>query len=97
MTEFVSLVIESINNISVQVEGLADVAVEPDMMILGEGSFFDSFAILLLLVELEQGINSDLLKGRSLVEWFSTLDFIDNRDMTLTQFTELLFNNYLKA
>lgn len=97
MSEFDSLVIQSVNNIAVQVEGLADVTVEPEMMILGEGSFFDSFAMLLLLVELEQGISSDLLKGRSLVEWFSTLDFTDNRDMTLTQFTKLLFNNYLKA
>lgn len=90
-------VIDCINNIAMQVEGLAGVEVTPQLQLLGEGSVFDSFAMLLLLVELEQQLNSDLLAGRSLVEWFSTLDFVGGADMNLQQFTVLLFNDCLVA
>lgn len=95
MTDSVQQVINAINNIAVQVEGLNDVEIGPDLLVLGEGSPFDSFATLLLLVELEQNIDTELLAGRSLVEWFSALDFAGSRQLSLHQFADLLFNDFL--
>ncbi len=96
MTDFRQQVINAINNIAMQVEGLNGVEIGPDLRVLGEDSPFDSFAMLLLLVELEQNLDPDLLAGRSLVEWFSTLDFVNSTEMSLQQFVDLLFNDYLK-
>jgi hypothetical protein len=97
MTDYVGLVIDSIKNISVQVDGLTDHDINRQMMVLGEGSLFDSFSILLLLVDLEETISEEVLQGHSLVEWFSTLEFNDDGKMTLEQFTTQLFTDYLKA
>lgn len=94
-TQAVQQVINAINNVAMQVEGLAGVEIDTQLTLLGEGSPFDSFAMLLLLVELEQTLDAQLLAGRSLVEWFSTLDFVGGADINLQQFTELLFNDYL--
>lgn len=94
-TEAVQQVINAINNISMQVEGLAGMEIDSQLTLLGPGSPFDSFAMLLLLVELEQNIDAELLAGRSLVEWFSTLDFVNSAEMNLQQFTDLLFSGYL--
>ena len=97
MSNFEQQVVNAINNISMQVEGLSTTDIGSDLLILGEGSPFDSFAMLLLLVELEQSLDSELLAGRSLVEWISSFDFSNTRQMTLKQFSEYLFNDFLKV
>ncbi len=96
MSSFLQYALNAVNNISIQVEGLESNEVTPDLLILGNGSPFDSFALLLLLVELEQSVEANVLCNRSLVEWFSSFDFVENRSMTLKQFSEYL-RDYLQA
>lgn len=97
MNNNINTVVSAVKNIALQVNGLSGVEIDSQLKLLGEGSLFDSFAMLLLLVELEQSLDAELLAGRSLVEWFATLDFIGASEINLQQFTDLLFNNYLDA
>jgi hypothetical protein len=80
-----------------QIEGLNDLEIDPSLMVFGDQSPFDSFAMLLLLVELEGRVEPHLLAGRSLVEWFSSLDLSNSPEMNVQQFADLLFNDYLNA
>lgn len=96
-TQPLQLVINAIKNVAIQVEDLARVEIGPQLKLLGDDSPFDSLAILLLLVELEQSLDKELLAGRSLLEWFSTLDFVGGTDMNLQQFTHTLFDDYLST
>ncbi len=95
MNCFESTVIECIKNISVQIEGLSPDSVDVDFQIYGKNSLLDSFSILLLLVELEQTIDPELLRSRSLIEWFSSLDLTSGLELNLRKFTTLLFFDYL--
>lgn len=97
MTKLEQQIVNAINNISMQVEGLSALEINPSLLILGDQSSFDSLAILLLLVELEGSVDPNILAGRSLVEWFSSLDFSNSPEMNVQQFADLLFNEYLKA
>ncbi|MGP9468260.1 hypothetical protein ACT3RU_14780 [Halomonas sp. TP35] len=87
-------VTEATSNIAMQVEGLESNMITPQLKLLGSESVFDSFAILLLLVELEQSLGTDVLGGHSLVEWFSALDLESVSDMDLRKFSDLLIESY---
>ena len=97
MNSNVEILLNCIKEISCQVNGLSEDMVSEDILILGDTSLFDSFSILLFLVEIENVLSKDILAGRSLIEWFSTLDFTPTRQMTLKQFSEYLFNDFLKV
>lgn len=97
MTDFENLVAKSIKNISLQIEGLTHDKINQDMIIVGEGSSFDSLGILILLVDLEENISHKILQGRSLVDWFSQMEFTDDVKINLEQFTSRLFVDYLKV
>jgi|TARA_A100001518_G_C1226862_1_gene77647 hypothetical protein len=90
----VQQVMKAISNISMQVEGLENDMIKPQLKLLGSESVFDSFAILLLLIELDQNLGSDVLDGHSLVEWFSALDLESVSDMDLKEFAGLLVESY---
>ena len=97
MNSNVEILLNCIKEISCQVNGLSEDMVSEDILILGDTSLFDSFSILLFLVEIENVLSKDILAGRSLIEWFSTFDFTPTRQMTLKQFSECLFNDFLKV
>lgn len=97
MNSNIDILLNCIKEISCQVNGLSEDMVSEDILILGDASLFDSFSILLFLVEIENVLSKDILAGRSLIEWFSTLDFTTTRQMTLKQFSECLFNDFLKV
>jgi len=94
MSNMQNSLIEATKSIASQVTGLDAEGINPEMQLFGEGSVFDSFAILLLLVELEQIADEDLLNGRSVVEWFQNFDFDGVGNMTLRKFASLLVDQF---
>lgn len=90
MFDKIDKVLDAVRRISDQVEGLEPDDICPEMAIFGDGSFFDSFAILLLLIELEQSIAAENLVAPSLVEWFSALDAGENAEMNLKEFSQMI-------
>lgn len=95
--KYTQKVIDAVKNISMQVDGLQEVQINSELMLLGEQSPFDSFSILLLLVELEPALEKNSIENCSLVDWFSNLDFSDNSEVNLHQFASLLLNDYFRA
>ena len=90
-------VISCISEVSWQIEGLDANSATSDLLIWGTGSVFDSFSTLVLLVEMEQRIDPDLLAGRSLVEWHSSLYLEADTQLNIEKFTTLLFDDFLRV
>ena len=97
MKDYLKVVIQSVKSISLQIDGINEDEINSNLILLGNDSYFDSFSMLLLLVELEQNLDSEILAGHSLIEWLSTLDFTNSQQMTLKQFADCLFKDYLKV
>jgi len=91
------IILHCIEGISLQLDNVDIKQIDKDTIIVGEGGILDSLGVLLLLVELEQHLDKEQLTNRSLVHWFASLDYAENSDISLQQFSELLYDNILQA
>ena len=86
MSKYSDLVLEAINEVAIQIEGLQQAQISVSLPIIGQGSVFDSFALLILFVELETKLNLN----SSLVEWFTNLNFEEDKNLTVEELSELI-------
>lgn len=90
------LVLKSLENISEQIPELSKSNINGSLLLNGENSLFDSFSILLLLVEIENVIGIEISKHESIVEWYLNLNLTEKDKLSLEDFTKLLSKEFFE-
>lgn len=97
MDNKLDIVLESLRNICDQIPGLNRDEIHPDLILNGENSLFDSFSILLFLVEIENSVGHEMTKPESLIEWYSNLNMEEENVLSLREFSQLLSDNFFNG
>lgn len=96
MNDKLTLVLRSLENIHEQVPDLDRDRINGSLLLNGEGSLFDSFSILLLLVEIESAIGTNVSKHGSIVEWYLQLNLADTDSLSIEAFAGLLSEKFFE-